>query len=272
MKVGVSLSPGGLLLPYHVGVLESLEYNGFIKPETPIAGSSAGAIATATHALRVNGKVTLEATIDISERCKVLGGARGRLLPLLEQKLQEFVTEEAFQNMQERPGVSAIAYREVFPNNRPIFQSQFSDRQDLIRAVLHSSMFPFFTTNWPVKLDTSQKFPRLLVDGWFTVPRERCGCPDFAMNGIDVDRTVTISPFPQDVIGLKASNPEDCISPSVENEDTAGRLFRIATQATSREELTSVYEAGWRDAEEWYYADLTRSKEASKQEGKTLLN
>jgi hypothetical protein len=272
MKVGVSLSPGGLLLPYHVGVLESLEYNGFIKPETPIAGSSAGAIATAAHALRVNAKVALEATIDISDSCKALGGARGRLLPLLEQKLQELVTEEAFQNMKERPGLAAIAYREVFPNNRPILQSQFSDPQDLIRAVCHSSMFPFFATNWPVKLDTSQTFPRLFVDGWFTVPRERWGCPDFAMAGIDVDRTVTVSPFPQEAIGLTASTPEDCISPSTEGEDTKGRLLRIATEASSREDLTSVYEAGWRDAEEWYYADLKRSQEASKQEGITLLN
>ena len=41
--VGYSLSPGGLLLPYHLGALDALQYHHFLDDTTPIAGSSAGA-------------------------------------------------------------------------------------------------------------------------------------------------------------------------------------------------------------------------------------
>lgn len=252
MRVGVSLSPGGLLLPYHLGVLDSLEYNGFVTPETPIAGSSAGAIATAAYACGVDSKTALECTIEISDRCKEMGGARGRLAPLLLEKLKALLGEEQFFYLQERPGDTAIAYREVFPFNRPILQSTFEDIDDLIRAVSHSSTFPFFTTNWPVALDTSKKMPRLVVDGFFSVPRSSFGCPDFRMAGIELDRVVSVSPFPKDSIGLDASTRENCISPEEKGGDQLVKLLRLATQPTSREELTAVYEEGWTDAERWY--------------------
>ena len=83
IPLGFSLSPGGLLLPYHLGVLDALQYNKFIDETTPIAGSSAGAIATASHGCGIDSRKVLEATIDISDRTKEMGGARGRLLPLL---------------------------------------------------------------------------------------------------------------------------------------------------------------------------------------------
>lgn len=42
VAVGYSLSPGGLLLPYHLGALDALQYCRFLDDTTPIAGSSAG--------------------------------------------------------------------------------------------------------------------------------------------------------------------------------------------------------------------------------------
>lgn len=259
MRVGVSLSPGGLLLPYHIGVLDSLQYNGFVTPDTPVAGSSAGAIATASHGCGVDSKVVLEASIDISDRCKELGGARGRLLPLLEEKLELLVTDEEFYKLQERQGDVGIAYRELFPFNRSILQNKFKDKHDLIRAVCHSSIFPFFTTNWPCHIDTSGKLPRLVVDGFFTVPREKFGCPDFSMAGIEVDRTVMVSPFPKELVGLAASSPEDCICPEDEGGEQGVRLLKLATEASSRDELTALYESGWEDAEKWFHAHADKS-------------
>ncbi len=258
MRIGFSFSPGGLLLPYHVGVMGALEYHQMLTPETPIAGSSAGAIACASHASRVPSTQVLEATIDISDRCEQMGGARGRLLPLLKEKLDELLTEDRFDDAQSRPGVTGIAYREVFPRARNILQTQFGSRSELVRSVCHSSMFPFFTTNLPFLLDTTHGFPRLLVDGYFTVPRERFGCPDFSVANIDVDRTVTVTCFPKDKIGLDDSLLEDCISPRAEGDGQIERLFRIATQATSRKELTSVYEEGWQDAEQWVAEEKKR--------------
>jgi len=270
MRVGFSLSPGGLLLPYHVGVLDALKYNKFIDETTPIAGSSAGAIATASHGCGIDSRKVLEATIDISDRTKEMGGARGRLLPLLKEKLYEFIGDEEWERLLDRDGEIGVAYKEIFPTQQNILQCEFEDLDDLVNAVCHSSMFPFFATNLPFAMAPRKKgelLPRLVCDGFFTVPRERFGCPDFGHAGVEVDRTVMVSAFPKDVIGLEASSPEDCISPEVKNGDEAQKLLRLATESSSREELTQVYESGWADAERWCRA---QSSEVLKNAKKTL--
>jgi len=47
---GYSFSSGGLLFPYHLGAITSLEYHGRITDPIHLAGASAGAIAVASHA------------------------------------------------------------------------------------------------------------------------------------------------------------------------------------------------------------------------------
>lgn len=211
-----------------------------------------GAIATACHGCGIDSRLVLESTIEISDSCREQGGARGRLLPLLKEKLYKNIGNKELETLQARKGAVAIAYKEVFPRNRPILQTVFEDRDDLVNAVCHSSMFPFFSTNWPCALVTSKgMLPRLVMDGYFTVARDRFGCPDFQTAGVHVDRTITISVFPQQTIGLNASLPEDCISPMLEGGDQLQRLFQLATEASSRQELTAVYESGWADAERW---------------------
>lgn len=249
MRIGFSLSPGGLLLPYHLGVLDGLKYHGYLNDATPLAGSSAGAIAAAAHACSVDSRVVLDATIDVSHRCASLGGARGRLLPLLREKLDVFLNEECFDNMLKREGGVAIAYRQLFPSNRPILQTDFKERKDIIDAVCYSSMFPFFATNWPAALDTSERIPKVMVDGFFTVPRDRFGCPDFKMADVNVDRTVMVSVFPRDSVGLTAASPEDCICPA--EDVSASTLLQLATEASSASSLIAVYESGFEDAERW---------------------
>jgi len=269
MRVGFSLSPGGLLLPYHLGVLDALTYNKFIDETTPIAGSSAGAIATASHGCGIPSSKVLEATIAISDRTKEMGGARGRLLPLLKEKLYEFIGDEEWERLLDRDGEVGVAYKEIFPTQQNILQTEFDDLDDLVNAVCHSSMFPFFATNFPFSLAPRKGglLPRLVCDGFFTVPRARFGCPDFDHAGIDVDRTVMVSVFPKDVIGLEASS-EDCISPQVENGDEAQKLLRLATESSSREELTQVYESGWADAERWCRAQSTEDLKNTKKQFK----
>lgn len=252
MKIGFSLSPGGLLLPYHAGVLDSLEYNGALTQETHIAGASAGSIAAVAHSCGISGKRVLDATIQVSDACEALGGARGRLLPQLKDQMEHLIDEEALLKLQEREGVTGVAYREVFPQNRPILETNFTDRHHLIKSVCHSSMFPFFSTQWPAALDTSSTLPRIVVDGFFAVPRDRFGCPTFDMGDtkVEVDRTVTISVFPHAAIKLEASDEKDRISPSEEDSDIA-QLLKLATQTSSAEALAKVYESGWEDAERW---------------------
>ena len=261
--IGFSLSPGGLFLPYHMGVLDSLEYNRVLTPESPLAGASAGGIAVAAHGCGIAGPKVLEATIAISEDCASKGGAMGRILPLLRNQLDQLVQESEFEQFANRPSPVAIAYREVFPNNRHHHTTQFQDRHELINTVCHSSMFPFFTSPWPVAVDTTTRtLPRLVVDGFFAVPATRFGCPDFDLAGVPVDRTVLVTPFPHQSIGLNRESPQDCISPAPFEDDRHGlqltnRLLS-STQALSRKALTDLYEQGWNDAEQWYIREQDR--------------
>lgn len=250
MRVGFSFSTGGLLLPYHLGVLDCLTHNKWLTANTPIAGSSAGAIACASHACGVDSQRVLDATIDISDRCEQLGGARGRLLPLLREKLSDMITDREYEVARNR-GNLAIAYRQIYPTFQAIHQTEFESPQALHDAVCHSSTFPFFVTNWPMAVDRSRDVPRAFVDGYFAEPTSRYGCPDFDKAGIPVDRTVTVCVFPQETVGLTASPPEDCISPQAEDLGQMARLFRLATQASSGKELFGIYESGYADAEEW---------------------
>lgn len=259
IMIGFSLSPGGLLLPYHVGVLGALEYQGFLTPESPIAGSSAGSIATVAHAAGIAPEKVLDATIRLSEKCEAIGGARGNLLPLLREEMNDLIDEERFEQLQTRQGLTGVCYRELFPRNVPVLQTEFEDYEDMVKAVCHSCTFPFFATNLPVAFDLSSPgfLPRVLVDGFFAVPRERFGCPDFEdMAGLDLDRTVTISAIPHDMIGLNASEAHDQISPSME----AGidEFVRLATTASPAKELTHLYELGWKDGEAWCYQEHNR--------------
>lgn len=326
MIIGYSLSPGGLLLPYHLGILSSLRQNDYLPDSAPIAGSSAGAIAVASHAAGIPEVETLEATIRVSDRCAELGGARGRLLPFLRAELEEMLPPDAHERCNARPGLVGMAHRELWPTNRPVLATYFETRECLMDAVMDSSTFPFFSTNWPVRLvrRRGEKLPRVVVDGFFSVPRDRYGCPDFDhvdfgtprfdpdqqypkdeldLNDLElpllgevadregevqvdarvktekedyvstspgrvlyeetanprqqsvVDRTVTVSVFPHDTVKLTASETHDRISPPPdENGDSVGQmgnLLRLATQASSREELTELYEKGMEDAERW---------------------
>lgn len=162
ITTGFSLSPGGLLYPYHIGVLAALEHHNHLSPSSPLAGSSAGAIAVASHAAQVKPEVCLDTTVRICDECVQQGGARGRLLPLLEAELEALLHENAHDFVNEREGLTGLAYYELYPGNRPILQTEFESRHDLKEAILNSSMFPFFSTNMPYRIindnvDTQKK-------------------------------------------------------------------------------------------------------------------
>ena len=52
MVVGFSLSPGGLLLPYHLGVLAALRESGRLDKTVPIAGSSVQGFRQNPHGIK----------------------------------------------------------------------------------------------------------------------------------------------------------------------------------------------------------------------------
>lgn len=112
--------------------------------------------------------------------------------------------------------------------------------------------------------DDAPRLPRLLVDGYFAMPRPQFGCPvletEFPESGIT--RTVAIACIPQELFGMDAVFENDVRTEerssnnliSIDGdgeEDPMGLtdIFRIATQPSSRKELTGLFERGYRDAE-----------------------
>ena len=266
------------MLPYHLGVLDSLKYNRFLDESTPIAGASAGAIAVATHACSLNSKLILDDTIAISDTCRELGRARGNLLPLLREKLEHHVDEDRFQNFLDRTGEAVVSHYELLPSFGPVHELEFEQKEDFINAVCHSSAFPFFSMNGPVILDYSSsnpatlvlggrkltlQMPRLVLDGFFAAPGGRFGCPDFASAGVDVDRGISVLPFPREAIGLSKSLPEEnCICPELIDDgiQQSAELLRMATQPSPASKLMSLYEAGYSDGDKWCQKEEIRSR------------
>ena len=302
-SIGFSFSPGGLLLPYHMGVADCLIKENYIDPaETVIAGSSAGSIAAMAIGVGLDPIEGLEGTIAISDGCLNAGkSARGNLLPLLEEQMESLVGPDEFDFLQSRrqnqsskdtktgTGV-ALAYREIFPLRKSHFQTKFKDRDELFRSVGYSCMFPFFTTNFPCILDfdpvlnnngNQLAVPRLLMDGYFSLPRPQFGCPilqdEFPDSG--VDRTVAITCIPQELFGMKEVFPSNSKTEnnliSINDSDRgvdpldAADIFRIATQPTSRKELTDLFDRGYRDAEYWCRREEDKRKREQKKQKTT---
>ena len=273
MRVGFSFSPGGLLLPYHLGVLASLKYHGVIDHTTPLAGSSAGAIAVASHACEVPPEIALDAAIRISKVSDPLFVAKGQLMPSLRKELDSLLSQDAHERVNTRQGMVGLAYRELYPKNQAILQTNFETRDSLIDAICDSSMFPFFTSNRPFQTyypDTKQKqkpwkgavrpLPkRVTVDGIFAVPLHRFGCPDFSQgksNQVAVpDRTIRVLAFPHELVDINPiKEKSNIISPKIQYLDMFGQVTRMGLMAITKsqpKDLRKLYENGWKDAAEW---------------------
>jgi len=174
-STGFSFSPGGLLFAYHLGVITSLQHHGRVTDPVHLAGASAGAIAVASHAAGTPPARALEAAFRVCEECESQfnGRAVGNLLPLLKVEMDRTLGPDAHTIINEREGVVALAHRELFPVNRPVLTTSFQTRDELIEAVCDSSMFPFFSTPFPARLryKVGERIPRVIVDGFFSVPR-----------------------------------------------------------------------------------------------------
>lgn len=133
-------SAGGCLFPYFIGVSGSLIDKGVLKDETPIAGSSAGALVAAT----IKSGMPLD---QITEQCMKLmhdlrsNGTQGRLGPVLESFLQDHLPENAAQACTDK---THVAVTRAWPYVKPLLISKFSDRDDLIRALMTSCHIPYW--------------------------------------------------------------------------------------------------------------------------------
>ena len=271
--IAFSFSPGGLLLPYHLGVLAALSYHGFVTPDTPLAGSSAGAIAVASHAAGVPTHVALEASLRISSQCNPFFLAQGQLMPSLHNELASLFPRHVQHIVNERPGVVGLAHLQLYPQRKPVLATQdFETKQDLMEAVCDSSMFPYFTSNQPFRIvprsstASGTTSPRIVVDGVFTEPLWRFGCPNLKRSLADLDRSVSISVFPKELVGLGWTHaPRNVIAPPLQEAPNVARqitqLGLLMCTPGRRKDLTNLYENGWKDAERWVHNEKNTAQE-----------
>jgi predicted acylesterase/phospholipase RssA len=139
----IGFSAGGLLFPYHVGVLDVLRSAGALHPRMAVAGASAGSLIAAAMVADVPTGVLLNTVQGLSRDLRQQG-TFGRVRPLLKVALEALLPEDIHLRAN---GRCHVAITHVPHNWRPwhvAIVSEFVDKQDFISAVLASCHVPFY--------------------------------------------------------------------------------------------------------------------------------
>lgn len=225
---GFSFSAAGLLFPYHLGVCQCLIENGYITENTPLAGSSAGALVCAVIGSGLSTYDALQATKELALDCRTYGTAF-RLGAVLRNFLEKFLPEDVHLKVN---GKIRVAVTQVFRQPRGLLVDFFDSREDLINALLTSCFIPGYLAPRPVTMFRN----RICVDGGIT----------FFMPPTAADKTVRVCAFP-----LYA--PEG-ISPDLNPGETrAGmrQLFNWALEPAEDVILDELFDLGFQDALAW---------------------
>eukprot|EP01053_Blabericola_migrator_P004234 Blabericola_migrator_1__4233@NODE_229_length_11083_cov_77_301198_g195_i0_p1_GENE_NODE_229_length_11083_cov_77_301198_g195_i0NODE_229_length_11083_cov_77_301198_g195_i0_p1_ORF_typecomplete_len675_score82_77Patatin/PF01734_22/1_4e07_NODE_229_length_11083_cov_77_301198_g195_i022514275 len=205
--IGFSFSPAGLLLPYHLGVIEYLQSHGLLTDEVPLAGASAGAIAVTIAALQIPIAEIMRAVFRM-EAVLRQHGTRGRLKRLVESELRSFLPENCHEIISKRKAPAHVLYTRVnFWKASSVWE--FTGKNDVIECVLASCNIPFYFGHGPVLECRGQ----WCIDGYFS-DRKNFGCPKIDTWG----RQIRVAPFSKQQI-LSHLRDLDVISPSLDTYD-----------------------------------------------------
>ncbi|KAG1680791.1 hypothetical protein FOA52_008124 [Chlamydomonas sp. UWO 241] len=142
---GFSFSAGGFALAYHVGVVKVLVSTGLLMRETPLSGSSAGAVVAAMLKSGL-GPSDLEALFFEIAHDLRSNGCNGRVLDVLRVQLEARLPHDAHTLCNDGTlflGVSRLLLLQLQ------LVSRFESRGDLIDAVLASCFIPKMTgSSW----------------------------------------------------------------------------------------------------------------------------
>jgi hypothetical protein len=112
MPLGFSFSPAGWLLPYHLGVLDCLNYFNILTPNVPLAGASAGAIAIACAATNISIKDSMR--LIYNAHLLTQNNQQSRTLHvILEENLTNVLPKDAHLLINSRPSPVTIGYATV---------------------------------------------------------------------------------------------------------------------------------------------------------------
>ncbi|GLJ46932.1 hypothetical protein SUGI_0990410 [Cryptomeria japonica] len=228
---GFSFSAAGLLFPYHLGVAQCLIEKGYITENTPLAGSSAGAIVCAVIASGASMQDALKATKELAEDCR-LNGTAFRLGAVLRGVLDKVFPDDVHVRAN---GRIRVAITQVFRSPRALLVDQFDSKEDLIDAVFTSSFIPGYLAPRPVTVFRK----RICVDGGLTL----------FMPPTAADKTVRVCAFPVSQLGLQGIGISPDCNP--ENRASTRQLFNWALEPAGDDILDELFDLGYRDANVW---------------------
>ena len=186
-KLGVSFSPAGLLMPFHVGAAEQLRRFKIIDDTTALAGSSGGALAAISAGLNLDSEVLLSSTANIAKKCRD-DGPRNALRKALEEEFRSALPADCCDMLRKRSAPCYIAYTEVKPFLKPHYVSEFNDRDDVIEVLSASCNVPFYFDGNKLCVNVRGSYG---IDGLFSTDVNRFGCPPTGATDLEI----LISPY-----------------------------------------------------------------------------
>lgn len=141
-SLAISFSGGGFLLPYFLGVADSLISAGVLRPHGPaptaLAGASAGSLIAASLACGITPDQVYDSFLSSVNDCRTNGSYR-RLNQVLIRQLEATLPADAADRCS---GVATVGITRLFPRPRSLRVSSFHSRTDLIEALMASCHIP----------------------------------------------------------------------------------------------------------------------------------
>ncbi|SOV73798.1 conserved Plasmodium protein, unknown function [Plasmodium sp. gorilla clade G3] len=202
MNLGISFSPAGLLIPYHLGVSSLLIEKNILNMHTSIAGSSAGSICACclSVGLSVNKCYFLIENI-ISNVYK--HGCYQKLENILNIELNKYLYEDSYIYLNNRIGNVFVGITQILPYYKKLNINNFYDDNDLISAIIASCNIPMYLSSNIFVNFRNKK----CIDGFFSTKKKDFGCPNTR-----TERIIKVSPFDSDYVGIGNKN-NSVISP-----------------------------------------------------------
>lgn len=252
--LGFTFSPGGHLFPYYVGAAYTLKDAGLLTPRTPLGGSSAGSVVATCLACDLDEQQVLFGLDNLVNDVR-----GGMLLQHAVQKHLDLMLPDDAAARCEAHGLH-IAYLRVTPWPKRMLVTKWADKADLIDTICGSCNWPLFFSKYPLVWCRGS----LALDGWFTEPNGRFGCPPVAdKNGVPPHRTIGLCCVPKGYMpgsALEDFPLRDRIHPLVRDDGTIQtRQMRVSrdqwfswcpTLATD-DERAKLIAAGREHAQTW---------------------
>eukprot|EP00366_Plasmodium_knowlesi_P000352 XP_002257849.1 hypothetical protein, conserved in Plasmodium species [Plasmodium knowlesi strain H] len=202
MNMGISFSPAGLLIPYHLGVSSLLIEKNILNIHTSIAGSSAGSICACCLGIGLSvDKCFFLIENIISNVYK--NGCYQKLQNMLNVELNKYLYAGSYNFLNRRNGSVFVGVTQILPYYKRLNITRFYDDSDLINAVIASCNIPMYLSNNIFVNFRNKK----CIDGLFSTKKKDFGCPN-----TKTDRIVKVSPFDSDYVGIENKN-NSVISP-----------------------------------------------------------